>query len=114
MSDPVVNSGTGLVTIYMTAADRAEAETIARRLVEDRLVACANVIDGVTSYFWWDGKVRSDNEVVLIAKSRAELVPEIETWVKTLHSYDCPCLVVWPIEGGNPDYLSWIDSETRS
>jgi periplasmic divalent cation tolerance protein len=106
-------SATGFITVYMTASSAEEAGNIARALVQNRLVACANVLEGVTSYFWWDGEVQGDNEVVIIAKSRSELFVDIETCVKALHSYDCPCIVAWPIETGSADYLAWIEAETR-
>ena len=103
----------GFVTIYMTAASKDEAQTIARALVQDRLVACANVVDGVTSYFRWEGEVQTEAEVAIIAKSRSALVGDIESRVKEVHTYDCPCIVAWPIESGSTDYLDWIKTETR-
>jgi periplasmic divalent cation tolerance protein len=105
-------TSTGFVTVYMTAASKDEAESIARALVKERLVACANVFDGVTSYFRWEGEVQAEGEVVIIAKTRSALLKKLESRVKALHSYDVPCIVAWPIEGGNADYLAWIEAET--
>ncbi len=96
--------------IYMTAADRAEASRIAEVLVQERLIACANVLDGMRSFYWWDGKVQIDDEAVMIAKTEAGYVDAIVARVNQLHSYDCPCVVALPIEGGNPDYLDWISA----
>ena len=107
-------SSSGYVTVFVTAANKDEAEVIARTLVQDRLVACANVMDVVTSYFRWEGKVQTEDEVVLLAKSRSALFPDIEARVKELHSYDCPCIVAWPIEEGSADYLAWIEAETKA
>lgn len=101
-------------SVYVTTATRAEAVTIGRALVEARLVACANVLDNVTSIYWWEGQVESDSEVALIAKTRAELVDAVVDKIKALHSYDVPCVVAWDVVGGNPDYLSWIENETSS
>ncbi|MEE8445521.1 MAG: divalent-cation tolerance protein CutA, partial [Alphaproteobacteria bacterium] len=98
--------------IYITAASADEAATIARTLVAERLAACANVFPPVRSFYWWEGKVQDDAEVVLIAKTRAALVPRLIERVKALHSYDCPCVVALPIEAGNPEFLAWIDGET--
>ena len=99
--------------VYMTAKDKNEALKIGRALVEDRLAACVNVIDNMTSLYWWEGKVQEDNEVVLVAKTKQSLVEGLIEKVKTLHSYSCPCVVSWDIEAGNEAYLKWIDDETR-
>ncbi|NQV21068.1 MAG: divalent-cation tolerance protein CutA, partial [Rhodospirillales bacterium] len=85
---------------------------IARVLVTERLVACANIVPGVRSVFWWDGEVRNDGEVLVLCKTRDSLVDNVTVRVKELHSYDCPCVVAVPIVGGNPDYLAWISAET--
>lgn len=98
---------------YITAANRDEALHIGRTLVEEQLAACANVIDGMTSVYHWEGAIEQAQEAVLIAKTRVELVERLIGRVKELHSYQCPCVVVWPIAAGNPDYLQWIANETR-
>ena len=98
--------------IYITASDSEEARRIGRALVEARLAACANVIDRVTSVYWWEGEVQEDGEAVLIAKTREDLVDDLTAKVKELHSYECPCVVALPVAGGNADFLDWIESET--
>ena len=99
--------------VYITARDGDEARRIGRELVESRLAACVNIIDGMNSMYWWEGKVQDDREAVLIAKTREALVPELIAKVKALHSYTCPCVVALPVANGNPDFLKWIESETR-
>lgn len=99
--------------VYMTASSREEAKKIGRALVEERLAACANVIDGMESVYWWQGKLTEDREAVLIAKTRADLVPVLTERVRALHSYTVPCVVALPILDGNPDYLVWLGEETR-
>ena len=99
--------------VYVTAADEDEAGRIGRELVESRLAACVNIIGGMKSMYWWDGAVHDDNEAVLIAKTTEALVPELIEKIKELHSYDCPCIVSLPIVDGNPDFLKWIEDETR-
>lgn len=111
MSAPA-SSTPDAVFIYVTAANGEEAHSIAKALVGERLIACANVLPAVQSVYWWDGAVQTDTEVVLIMKSQAGLVDRITNRVKDLHSYDCPCVVALPIEGGNSDYLEWIAAET--
>jgi periplasmic divalent cation tolerance protein len=98
--------------IYITAANRDEALAIGRTLVSERLVACANVLDGMTSVYRWEGELNEDREAVLIAKTRQELADRVVARVRELHSYDCPCVVSWPITKGNPEYLAWIGQET--
>lgn len=98
--------------VYMTASSREEAKKIGRTLVEERLAACANVIDGMESVYWWQGKLTEDREAVLIAKTRADLVPALTERVRALHGYTVPCVVALPILDGNPDYLAWLGEET--
>jgi len=98
--------------VYVTAGSRTEAATIGRAIVEERLAACANVVAGITSYYWWEGAVQEDSEASLILKTREELVEKVISRVKELHSYDCPCVVSFPIVTGNHDFLNWIFKET--
>lgn len=99
--------------IYITASDVAEAKAIARELVASRHVACANVYEGVTSFYWWDGEVQESPEAVVIAKTREDLVPALTERVKALHSYQCPCVVALNVTAGNQDFFEWIHTETR-
>lgn len=96
---------------YITASSKDEALAIGRVLVEERLAACVNVFDGMTSLYWWQGNLEEGHEAVLIAKTRDELVERLINRVRDLHSYDCPCVAVWQITSGNPDYLQWIERE---
>jgi len=98
--------------VYMTAPSAEEARRIGRILVEERLAACVNVIPGMTSLYWWQGKIEEGQETVLIGKTRQDLVDRLTTRVKALHSYTVPCVVALPILGGNPDFLRWIGEET--
>jgi len=94
--------------VYMTASSKTEALTIGRTLVADRLAACVNVLDGMTSVYWWNGKIEEASEAVLVAKTADGLVDRLVERVKALHSYECPCVVSWSIEKGNEAYLKWI------
>ena len=98
--------------VYITCASMAEAEDIGSVLVERRLAACANILPGMRSLYWWQGKVERGEETVLIVKTRSELVKELTEAVKAVHSYDVPCVVALPVTGGNPDFLKWIGDET--
>jgi periplasmic divalent cation tolerance protein len=97
---------------YVTAGSRDEALVIGRAVVEERLAASANVLDGATSIYWWQGALRQADEAVLILKTRGELVERLTARIRQLHSYQCPCVVALPIAAGNPAYLDWIAGET--
>lgn len=97
--------------VYVTAPDRDEALRIGRALVEERLAACVNVLDGMKSIYWWQGAVDSADEAVLIAKTSAARLPALIEAVRSLHGYSCPCVVALPIVDGNPDFLAWIGRE---
>jgi periplasmic divalent cation tolerance protein len=101
-----------LRVVYMTAGGLEEARRIARELVESRLAACVNIIDGMNSFYWWEGKIQDDRETVLIAKTRAALVPSLIEKVRTLHSYTVPCIVTLPILEGHAPFLKWVHEET--
>jgi len=103
---------TGCCSLYITASSDDEAALLARTLVAERLIACANLVPGVQSFYWWEGQVQDDTEVLVIGKTRAGLVDQVIARVKELHSYDCPCVVALPITAGNEDYISWIEAET--
>jgi periplasmic divalent cation tolerance protein len=98
--------------IYVTAPGREAALKLARILVEQRLVACANVLDGATSVYWWEGRVQEEKEAILIAKTSSPKVLSVIAKVKEIHEYSCPCVVALPITEGNPDFLAWITAET--
>lgn len=98
--------------VYMTAGSVEEARAIGASLVERRLAACVNILPGMLSQYRWEGSVQTDEETVLIAKTRSELVDALTRHVQEIHSYDCPCVVALPIRGGNPAFLQWIADET--
>ncbi len=98
--------------LYITASGMDEAKTVARSLVEARLAACANVIGGVDSFYWWQGKLNEAREVVIIAKTRDDLVEACVAKVRQVHGAELPCVVAVAITGGNPAFLDWITDET--
>ncbi len=101
------------VFAYITAGSRDEALRIGRALVEERLAACANILDGMTSIYRWQGAVEEATETVLIAKTRAELFDRLAARVRDLHSYEVPCVVELKVGRGNPAYLDWLRDETE-
>ena len=104
----------GVRLIYMTAGSIAAAEALGQALVAERLAACVNLLPGMRSLYWWDGAVQQDSEVVVIAKTRADLVDRLAARVAELHDYDCPCVVAVPIAGGHGPFLDWIAAQTAN
>jgi periplasmic divalent cation tolerance protein len=103
-----------VIFVYITAPDRDDALRIGRTLVEERLAACVNVFDGMTSVYRWQGAVEQAQEAVLIAKTTQERFEPLARRVRELHSYECPCVVSWEIGSGSPPYLEWIERESRA
>jgi periplasmic divalent cation tolerance protein len=100
--------------IYMTAGSRQEAAKIGKELVISRLAACVNILDNMNSIYMWQGEVQEDSEVVMIAKTTEDRVPQLVEKVKSLHSYECPCIVSIPVTGGNQAFLDWIAEEVKT
>lgn len=99
---------------YMTCKNKVEANKIAYALVKKDLVACANIIPNIKSYFKWNNKkVNIIKESVLIGKTVKKNINKIILYVKKICSYDCPCVVFVDIKNGNKDFLSWIKSSTK-
>ena len=96
----------------MTAGSLEEAKKISRELIEENLAACVNLLKNMTSMYKWEEKLEEGQEVVMIVKTRKTLMPKLIEIVKSHHGYDCPCILELPIQGGNLDFLSWIQTET--
>ncbi len=99
------------VVLLITTATEQEAQRIAELLLNERKAACVNIVPRVDSLFWWQGKLDSAQESLLIVKTVARLLPEIIETVKKAHSYEVPEIIALPIISGNEDYLNWMDSE---
>jgi len=104
---------TGKVVIFITTNSEEEAHKIAEYLLTKRKAACVNIVPKVNSLFWWQGKLDSARESLLIIKTRASLVQEVIELVKEVHSYSVPEIIALPIIGGNEDYLKWIDAQAE-
>ena len=98
------------VLAYITAKDKAEARKLAQELLKRRLVACVNIGSELESWYWWEGKMETNTEVFLIAKSQEDRKADIIQCVTELHSYECPCVIFLPLTGGNPSYLDWMNT----
>ena len=104
---------TGKVVIFVTTSTEEEAHSIAELLLGHKKAACVNIVPKVDSSFWWQGKLDSAQESLLIIKTKVSLLPEIINLVKGIHSYEVPEIIALPIIGGSEDYLKWIDDEVR-
>jgi periplasmic divalent cation tolerance protein len=85
------------------------AERIARRLVEDRLAACVQIVQGIRSVYRWQGRVQEEAEVLLLVKTAEPQIPRIEALLHQIHPYELPELVSVPISGGSAAYLRWVE-----
>jgi periplasmic divalent cation tolerance protein len=101
------------VLVYTTYPSVVEAEQAGRALIEQRLCACVNILPGMVSLYWWQGKVDRGEEVVMIIKTRASLAEPVRAAVKQMHAYSTPAILVLPVESVDPDYHAWIVAETQ-
>ncbi len=101
------------IVIFITTSSLDEAEKMGRALVEEKLVACSNIISPIRSIYRWQGKICDDKEALIILKTKKKLFKQIEKRVKALHSYDVPEVISIPIIEGSNKYLSWLKNETK-
>ncbi|TGL44859.1 divalent-cation tolerance protein CutA [Leptospira perdikensis] len=95
-------------TVYSTFSSEDEAKKIAKQVVIERLAGCANIIKGMDSVYIWNGEMEESSEIVCLFKTTKDKSDLLMQRIKELHSYEIPCIVVWPIVSGNPDYLDWL------
>lgn len=96
--------------VLVTAPDLDVARAIARGALEARAAACANIVPGLESHYWWQGKQEQAAELLVILKTTTARLPELERIVSGLHPYDTPEFVVLPLSGGSERYLAWLDA----
>jgi len=100
------------IFVYVTIGTLEEAEALSKQLVEDKLVACANIYPDMRAIYAWDGKVMCDKEVSMIFKTRTELWEKLRARIVELHPYQCPAILALPIQEGHQPYLQWIHDTT--
>ena len=103
---------TDAIVVLITASSEAEAATIARTLVDEHLIACANIVPRVRSFFFWEGETQDAAETLLVCKSRQPLMDRVIGRVKELHSYSVPEIIALPVVSGSSSYLSWVRDST--
>ena len=99
--------------VLVTTASVEEARTIAQTVVEERLAACASIIERIHSIFRWEGAVQSEHESLLIIKTTASRFSELQARIKAVHSYSVPEIIAVPIQMGAESYLAWLNRETQ-
>ena len=104
----MIRNGGRYRVALVTCGSMAEARKIGRAIVEKKLAACANIVAGVESIYPWKGKVEQAREALVVMKTSATRLRELEREVKRLHSYDVPEFIVLPIVAGSKEYLKWI------
>ncbi len=104
---------TNFVVVLVTTVDRVEAEKIVQALLDEKLIACANIVNPVTSFFQWRGKIDCSQECLVVMKSRLDLFEQLVKVVKGLHSYELPEVIAVPILAGSSDFLAWIKKNTH-
>jgi periplasmic divalent cation tolerance protein len=101
------------ILILVTTSSKKEAEKISQALLNQKLIACANIVGPVSSHFHWDGKVEQAEEFLVLMKSRLDLFDAISEQVKALHSYEVPEIVALPIVAGSKTYLEWLGTSLQ-
>lgn len=104
--------GDEIYLTYVTTPSREEALSLARQLVQERLAACANVLPGLTSVYQWQGELHEDAECLLLLKTTEALASSLKERLVALHSYECPCVVAWPLAAGHEEFLRWVREQT--
>lgn len=101
-----------MIYLCISTVSAESAPDIARRLVEERLAACVNILPKARSIYRWQGEIREEEEAVLLIKTSPRTVGGFEERFRELHPYDCPELLILPVEEGLKEYLAWVDEMT--
>ncbi len=99
--------------VLVTAPDLKTARKLARAALEARLIACANLIPKIESHYWWQGKIESGAEVLMVLKTSTTRLPALEKLIVAQHPYDTPEFLVLPISRGNKRYLDWVAESVK-
>lgn len=102
------------VSVYAIFADSEEAERIGRAVIEEGLAACINILPQCRSIYRWKGKIETADEIPAILKTHGWKVDELIERIAALHSYDVPCIAVWPIDKLLRGYADWVEDEVIS
>ena len=104
---------TDKIVVLSTCGSEAEAERLARLLIDQRLAACVSIVPRVRSFYRWNGAVESAEEWLLLIKSSRPLFEKLRAALQQAHSYEVPELLALPVVDGAAAYLEWLDSSLR-
>lgn len=99
------------IIIYATFGDLENARQVARRIIEERLGACVNIIPGAASFYEWEGKIEEQSEMIMVIKSLKGYELSVIGMIEALHSYDEPAIITLPVLGGAVSYLDWASKQ---
>lgn len=104
-----------MILYYIPCPNKESAEKIAGTLLNEKLIGCANIIPGMTSMYWWEGKIETSSEYILILKTleSSDAQENLEKRIKELHPYSVPCLMVLPVASINPEYKNWLEQSLK-
>ena len=100
--------------VYITMPDTAAAGQYCRTLVGERLAAGANIARGIRSIYWWRDSLETTTECICIFKTTRERFPAFLERARAMHPYEVPCIVAWPLEQGDAEFMEWIRAETTA
>jgi periplasmic divalent cation tolerance protein len=105
---------TDKIVVLSTCANEADAERIARTLVESRLAACVSIVPAIRSFYHWKDAIESSGELLLVIKSSREHFAELKAEIERIHPYEVPEIVALPVVAGSENYLNWLGANLRS
>jgi periplasmic divalent cation tolerance protein len=109
-----MKSAVNVVLVLVTAPDARVARKLVRAALEERLIACANLVPRIESHYWWQGKIENSREVLIVMKTMTGRLLALEKRVVELHPYDTPEILVIPVRAGAPAYLAWVKKSVRA
>lgn len=101
------------IQVFVSCASRDEAKSLVDSLLNDQIIACAQILPAIESFYRWQGQIESANEVLLLLKTQQVHFKAIVKTIKKVHSYETPEVIAVPVVAGLPEYLSWIDDEVN-
>lgn len=106
-------SPSSVMLVLTTVSSLKEGRRLARRILDERLCACINMIPRIRSFYWWKGKQESAGEILLLIKTTKAASARLMEQIRKLHSYAVPEIIAFPVKKGNPAYRNWVNKEVR-
>ncbi|MCJ8276460.1 MAG: divalent-cation tolerance protein CutA [Bdellovibrionales bacterium] len=100
-----------VILFYVTVPSVKVGQNIAKELLDKRLIACANILPAHNAIYKWEGELKNESEHIMIIKTHRQHQLPVETQIKVLHPYDCPCILTLRSSQANPEFAQWIESQ---